>query len=437
MKIEKKALVNALRKAQKFTGKALPVLANVLIDGENQVIVATDLTTRFETPVEIKDYEQTVSGSPVMTDGLEDQLKELQKPQLVSMAEYAQLPKSGTKVELIERLMTAAEEASASETALTEDLTFKESFCANPTKLRKIVESLELDGSDMVTLVPEVSAEINRGLFEAECKATRLSVGEHFKSLEITPADEFPEWFDVQEPAPIAKVAGTDLMSVVNVCASIKEENHRPHTECLFFDGPNGQVVSTDGNRLHCLTTKIDMDKGIPIDFRAMRGIGQLAGKEEVDISFCSKVNFAVMKYDGDTVSSRVDVDTNFPDYMDILNGDEDGGQTVGIEKTKLSNLLKQAVLVTNLDYKAVQFTFNGGLDAFVENPNEGAYHRESIDMEGVVDPEITVNLNPRFIMDALRSTTEDSVSIRLDGDEKAVHVLSEKFRALIMPMRM
>ena len=437
MKIEKKALVNALKKAQKFTGKALPILANVLIDGENQVIVATDLTTRFETPVKIKDYEQTVEAPEAIgVDDLRDQVKDLQKDQLVTLAEYAQVSKSGKKSDIIARLLTAAEEASASETAMTEDLTFKESFCANPTKLRKIVESLELDGSDMVTLLPEVSAEINRGLFEAEVKATRLSVGDHFKSLEIVPADEFPEWFDVQDPKPLAKIAGKDLMFMVNVCASIKEADHRPHTECLWFDGVHNMIVSTDGNRMHALQADVGADKGIPIDFRAMRGMGQLAGKEEVEISFNSDVNFAVMKYDGDTVSVRVDGDTSFPDYKAILDGDGDGGQVVEIEKAKFNNLLKQAILVTNLDYKAVTFTFNGGLDAFVENPDEGAYHRESLELVGDVDPEITVNLNPRFIMDAMKATTEDTVNIRLDGEEKPVHVLSGDFRALIMPMR-
>lgn len=436
MKIEKKALVNALRKAQKFTGKALPILANVLIDGENQMIVATDLTTRFETPLKIKDYEQTVTGNVVEMDeeDLRAQLEDLKKDQLVEMAKYAQLQASGKKADLVERLITAAEEASASETAMTEDLKFKEAFCANPGKLRKIVESLEIEGSDMVHLVPDVSAEINRGLFEVETKATRLSVGEHFKSLEIVPADEFPEFFDVQDAEPIAKIAGKDLMSVVNVCASVKEGDQRPHTECLYFDGPNGMVVTTDGNRLHALEAELGADKAIPIDFRAMRAIGQLAGKEEVEISFCDKVNFAVMKYDGDTVSVRVDTDTQFPAYKDILNGGD--GQTVKIEKDSFNKMLKQAVLVTNLDYKAVQFTFNGGLDAFVENPDEGAYHRESIEMDGVVDPEISVGLNPRFLMDALNATSEESVSIRLDGEDKPVHVLSEKFQAVIMPMR-
>ncbi len=434
MKIEKKALVRALKKVQKFTGKQLPILANVLIDGENQMIVATDLTTRFETPVTIKDYEQTVAPAPVeMTDDLRDQFEDLKKDQLVSMAEYSGVKTSGKKSDIIDRLMTAAEKASASETAMTEDLKFMESFCADPRKLCKIVESLELDGSDMVHLVPEVAASINRGLFEAEVKATRLSVGEHFKSLEILPSDEFPEWFDVLGAEPVAKVTGKDLMPIVNVCASIPEKDQRPHTECLMFDGAHNMVVSTDGNRLHALKAEMSFDKGIPIDFRAVRAIGQLAGKEDVSIAYDPNVRFAVLKYDGDTVSVRVDTDTHFPDYKDILAG---GDQTVEIERAKFNNLLKQAVLVTNLDYKAVTFTFNGGLDAFVENPDEGAYHRESIDLQGKVDPEIIVNLNPRFIMDALTSSTEENVTLKLDGEDKPVHVLSEKFHAAIMPVR-
>ena len=435
MKIEKKALISALKKAQKFTGKALPILANVLIDGENQLIVATDLTTRFETPLTIKDYEQTVAPAAVeMTDDLREQFEDLKKDQLVSMAEYAGASTSGKKSDIIDRLMSAAEKASAAETAMTKDLMFKESFCADPRKLCKIVESLELDGSDMVPLMPEVSAEINRGLFEAEVKATRLSVGEHFKSLEIMPADEFPEWFDVLGAEPVATVTGKSLMSIVNVCASIPEKDQRSHTECLFFDGAHNMVVSTDGNRLHALQVDVNLvGKGIPIDFRAMRSIGQLAGKEDVSISYDPNVCFAVLKYGGDTVTVRVDTDTEFPDYKDILDSD---GQTVEIERAKFVKMLKQAVLVTNLDYKAVTLTFNGGLDASVENPDEGAYHRESIDIDGVVDPEITVNLNPRFIMDALGSSTEENVAIRVSGEDRAVHVLSEKFQATIMPLR-
>jgi len=276
--------------------------------------------------------------------------------------------------------------------------------------------------------VPEMLFEVE-GLFSTESVATRLSVGDNFQHLAIAPAEDFPDWFDVQGALPVAKVVGHDLLFVVGVCVS---ETNQHFKECVLFDMNNDKLTTTDGNRLHTVDSAVDQH--VMINAKALSGMAALAKDKVVEISYCPQVRFAVIKFNGDTASVRVDADIKFPDYMDIMDGQ--AGQAVEIDTKRLNSLMKQAGLITGDEYSAVTLTFNGSLDAMVENPERGTYTRNSIDIIGTVSPEVTLRLNPKFVMDAVRYA-DKTVQMNVKSGGSPMLITAGRFKSAIMPIRM
>jgi len=427
MKIEKKALETALRKAKAFTGKNLPILKQVLIVGENQQVVATDLTTFFFTPLEIKDYVQEVKHKVVFPDdNLKADMESLGKAQLVSLADYAGASPKGTKADIVTAIMDESLKSADADEKRADVEKLSEAFCVDPDRLLKVVGSLELKGSDMLSLLPEVGNEDSGEMFGGDGKVTRLSVGEHFQKLAISDASEFPEYFDVEADEPVAKISGKQLRAIACVC---KEAEDAPFKECVFFDADNDNIVATDGNRLHADSVKVD--QSVMLNFAAAMGMAGIAKEKDVVISYSPSVRWAVMKFEKDLAYVRVDTDVNFPTYMSFLNAT---GQSVMVDREKFKKVFSQAHQVSEGDFTAVGLKFNGGIDALLENPGVGTYNRETIEIEGTVDPEVEMSVNPKFMLDALRHIDGDKAEVRV-GDGP-IYVGSDKFKAAIMPVR-
>ena len=433
MRIKKKQLQEALKKASRFTGDSLPVTMQVLVDGENQLIVATDLHTRFETPVEIKDFERTVAPPAVVypDDDLKADMEGLSKDQIMALGEYAGVTGKSKKV-VVDKIMAASQAKADSEALNNSPIFLREKFCVDPRHLGKIIDSLEGSAEDYITLTPE-SESVAEGLFGDQTRLTMLAVGDNFQRLMIMPADDFPEWFDVQDAAKVATVSGKDLRYVAGICPrapkGYNKGTHQPFKEHVSFNAAHSAMVSTDGNRLHHIG--LDVEQDVMISAHALEGMAALAKDGNIEIAYSPSVRYATLTHGQDKATVRVDSDMTFPEFKDILNSE----QSVTIDVAKFGKLLKQAVLVTGENYRAVELTFNGGLDARVENPERGTYTKESIEFEGNIDPEIKVSINPVFLLEAMKPA-DKTVQLGLTGAGRPIIVTAEKCRAAIMPMR-
>ena len=116
MKIDKKELVGALEKIQKFTaGKgsnAYPILQTVWFDGDAQTITANDLKAYARIPVKMSDCQKTVDMDmtaivPVPDDEFKNELKGLKAGQVAALAEYAGVS-SGKKQDMVDGIFDAS-----------------------------------------------------------------------------------------------------------------------------------------------------------------------------------------------------------------------------------------------------------------------------------------------------------------------------------------
>ena len=158
MIIDKKELVKALEKIQKFTGdsnKGYPVLQTAWFDGDSQTIVANDLKAFAKIPVKMGDYIKSVKVDasdlvPVPDQKFADELKGMKAGQVKSLAEYAGVISTGKKQVMIEAIFNASVESAVVEQEAKSTQTISEGFCVNPGHLLRIVKAQDGENVELI-----------------------------------------------------------------------------------------------------------------------------------------------------------------------------------------------------------------------------------------------------------------------------------------------
>ena len=439
MKIDKKELVGALEKIQKFTagkgGNAYPILQTVWFDGDAQTITANDLKAYARIPVKMSDCQKTVqvdrdvpgdmTDVPVPDDEFKNELKGLKAAQVAALAEYAGVS-SGKKQDMVDGIFDASV-ASAEAEAAGSSQVVTESFCVNPAHLLKIVKAQE---EDEIELTP-TDYDAPTDLF-GEVNPQGLSVGKHFQKLAIHNPEDFPAAWepDHDKLAPVAVVSGKALRTATMVSV---HEAKSLYKEVVRFDADNNHIVGCDGNRIHRF--EADVQKNCCVPHKPLEAIAQVAGDKDITFMRDPDSGQVVMTIDDLTVAVNCDTDMAYPDYMDIFPKD---AQKVTIEKAALRKLVNDANLVSGVDCRGITMTFNNGLKAQVSNPQKGNFDKADIPFtEGSIDPAIEVSLDIGFVRQALSACNSgDTVDISLESDEgRPVMIESGKFAGLLMPM--
>jgi len=377
MKIERKELISALNKAKRFTASEadMLILQLVLIDGANQQIVATDIDTRCEVPVSIRDFKRKVK-SP-----------------------------DGSEVEIDEK------------------------FCVDPGNLLKIVHALDIQDGQDVSLVPgefEFPA-VEESMFEGDlAKPLALTVGEYFQKLIIKPAEDFPKWTDVTKSDKIMSITGNNLKRVAEICSDSDFE----YREVVMFDCDRQQIVASDGVRLHILKTPDLKGKdGFTIQHGAVKGVAALAGSEEVFVMLCGTKRRVQFIGDGFTVTSRI-TGVEFPDYADRIR--EKSAHHVVVHRETFRKAVTQANLICGKDHSLATLSFNKGVSISIENPSKGLFSRENVPFKGKVDPAVNMRLPVKHLMGLLSAAGGKKLDLEIE-DKKGLIVKSGLFTGYII----
>lgn len=199
----------------------------------------------------------------------------------------------------------------------------------------------------------------------------------------------------------------------------------------ILFSFNDGQVksVSTDGRRLSTFYTDVDSsytgDMIIPIKTLA-DVVKSLSGKIDLSITD-SCVEFSNGNI---SISSKL-IDGNFPNYKAIIpNGDLN---EIEINRKSLLDAVSRTSVIFDDNSSSVGLDFTGDiLNVFTTTSNDES--SESIECK---TGRIKLAFNPSFLVDALKSISSDTVTIKYT-DEISPCVIDgdEGFLCVIMPMR-
>lgn len=417
MRINKKDLLYALQVALRVIPRKshLPILANILIDGPGQQIVATDLETMAIVPTEILDYARTKKVEGELPE--DDYLTDLLKPQLRAIADDFGMvvPGKATAAEIHDAIWAAMRAAADAETG---DREFPESYCINAKSLQAIVKTLE-DEEVEITLTGEM-ADLFNGL---------VSIGENFRNLATVDTEDFPGIPEVETDSE-AVIEKNDLSAVL---PATLQGNGLPSLGGVYFDSDAGKACSTDGHRLHMMPAIAGKSFILPANVASV----MIATVEEDSILL--RVSVDGEKVVMDTGKARIiarTIEGDFPDYKMVIPKSSE--HHVTMKKSDVTKALAQALLMRSDKYCGAKMTFNGGIDIEVVNPEKGEYQKTNIPLvSGNVEPSIEMAFNLSYLLDVMDVLEKDAeVEVGLKDDVNPLVFTHGEFKAVVMPMR-
>ncbi len=312
-----------------------------------------------------------------------------------------------------------------------------------------IIDYLPVSSSEngVVTVPAKLLAEFVSNLPKGETveiisDATKVKIkaGKYSSTINGSLADDFPELPEIDEKSAVIYKIGVDEFKVGlnQVIIASSNDLTRPALTGVFFNTFDNtlRVAATDGYRL---AEKLLIDK-VESEIKAivpattiqevLRSITEDA--EEVEISFNEDlVRFRIGEVE---IISKL-IDASFPDYQRLIP--KDSNIKVTINREELIRIAKLAALFSR--------SIGGSITCVTETPDKfsvksiaNEFGENNSSIETPVDKAGKINLNSRFLIDALNALEEPDIVFEF-SDHIAPVLLknkkSNKYTHIVMPL--
>ena len=286
-----------------------------------------------------------------------------------------------------------------------------------------VVDFLPVSSSEdgVVTVPAKLLAEFVSNLpkgetIEIEAKDTKVTItaGKYSSTINGALADDFPELPEINEKDAVVYKIGVDEFkhSVGQVAIASSNDLTRPALTGVYFNTNNNTlaIAATDGYRLaeKKLIDKVESEVKAIVPASSLQEVLRSINDdmEEVEISFNEDlVRFRLGEVE---IISKL-IDASFPDYQKLIPKDNNIKVTLNrdelVRVTKLAALFARSVGGSIIcETKAPDtFSVKSIANEFGENDSK---------IETKVEVEGRVNLNSRFLIDALNALEEKEIYI-------------------------
>lgn len=312
-----------------------------------------------------------------------------------------------------------------------------------------VVDYLPVSSSSdgVVTVPARLFAEFVSNLPKGEnitisAKDTKvtISAGKYSSVINGTLADDFPELPEIEEDKAVAFKMGVDEFknSINQVIIASSNDLTRPALTGVYFNTINGElaVAATDGYRLaeKILVDKVESEVAAIVPTNSLQEVIRSLSEdvEEIEILFSEDlVRFRMGEVE---IISKL-IDGSFPEYRKLFPTDND--IEVELPKDELTRVAKLAALFSREvggsivceTKKPGSFSVKSVANEFGENDSE---------IETEVSIEGKVNLNSRFLLDALNALEEDKIIFTFASKISPILIKnkkSKKYTHIIMPL--
>ncbi len=312
-----------------------------------------------------------------------------------------------------------------------------------------IIDFLPVSSSEdgVVTVPAKLLAEFVSNLpkgetIEISSKDTKVTItaGKYSSVINGTLADDFPELPEINEKNAIIYKMGIDEFktSVNQVSIASSNDLSRPALTGVYFNTNKNTlaIAATDGYRLteKKLIEKVESEVAAIVPSSSLQEVLRSINDEmeEIEISFNDDlVRFRLGEIE---IISKL-IDASFPDYQRLIP--KDNNISVALNREELSRVTKLAALFARSVGGSIicetttpdTFSVKSIANEFGENDSK---------LEAKVDKAGKVNLNSRFLLDALNALEETEINFSF-SDHVAPILLtnkkSDKYTHIIMPL--
>ncbi len=312
-----------------------------------------------------------------------------------------------------------------------------------------IIDFLPVSSSEdgVVTVPAKLLAEFVSNLpkgenIEISSKDTKvtISAGKYVSVINGTLADDFPELPEInEEKAVIYKIGIDEFKTSINqVAIASSNDLTRPALTGVYFNTNKNilAIAATDGYRLaeKKLIDKVENEVAAIVPSTSLQEVLRSINDdmEEVEISFNEDlVRFRLGEIE---IISKL-IDASFPDYQKLIP--KDSNINIVLNREELTRVTKLAALFSrSVGGSIICETVKPDIFSVKSIANEFGENDSKIETK--VDKSGKVNLNSRFLLDALNALDEPEINFNF-SDHIAPILLtnkkSNKYTHIIMPL--
>ena len=312
-----------------------------------------------------------------------------------------------------------------------------------------IVDFLPVSSSKdgVVTVPAKLLAEFVSNLpknetieISSEDTKVTISAGKYSSTINGTVADDFPELPEINEKKAVTYKIGIDEFkaSAAQVLIASSNDLTRPALTGVYFNTNHDTlaIAATDGYRLaeKQLISKVKSEVKAIVPANSLQEVLRSITDdiEEVEISFNEDlVRFRLGEIE---VISKL-IDASFPDYQKLIP--KDCNIKVSLNREELIRVTKLAALFArSVGGSIICETIEP--DTFSVKSIANEFGENSSDIETKVNKAGKINLNSRFLLDALNALEEPEITFEF-SDRVAPILLknqkSNKYTHIVMPL--
>ncbi len=209
----------------------------------------------------------------------------------------------------------------------------------------------------------------------------------------------------------------------------------------LEFEANQITAIGTDGRRLARMLGPVGTH-GQPaarpqntiVPTRAMQLIERAMAPTDAEIQLAVKGNEFLVHSPRATISARL-LEGRFPEWRKVFPA-PGSGQQIELAAGPTHAAVRQAAIVTSEESRGIDLTFGGGMLVLAGRAAEVGQSRVELPI-GYDGPEITITLDPRFVIDFLKVLdAEKTFTLEVkDSDSAATCTTDDGYGYVIMPL--
>lgn len=285
--------------------------------------------------------------------------------------------------------------------------------------------------ADFVAKLPNTTVELN-----VEHNLIKVKAGGFSSTINATDAEEYPAIPESEEPKQFV-VSGADLKLAVNrTIVAVSSDTTRPIFTGVCFCKKAGKLVlaATDGYRLAESKTNvaIECDLNFVVPSSALQDV----------VRVIESNNDVIVKYSDDQVSFIIDdarvtsrlIDGSFINYDNLIPTENKFNI-----KVNRGDLLKATKMAEPFTHPANIITLKTGKHSIAIRSVAGQVGVNSSELEAEVKgKESSINLNVRYVIDAINCINGEDITLRYNDPNMAILLSGDddNYTHLVMPVR-
>lgn len=252
------------------------------------------------------------------------------------------------------------------------------------------------------------------------------------------PKEEFPQLPELKDKHPIV-ITQKKLKKMINMTrfAISRDETRYVLNGILFIIKPTAiKLVATDGRRLAMIEEKMQLPKTLEqkyiVPAKAINELDRILS-DEGDAKMFLSDNQVFFEVDQTRLVSRL-IEGEFPNYEQVVP--KETKDKLVVEKEKLLSAIKRVALFTNPDSMAVKIDV--GRDKLVLSKSAPYLGEARVEVNAEYKgKELALGFNPDYLIDFLKNTDQQTVSIELiDSEKPGVVRIGDEYVYVVLPMQ-